>query len=176
MVVLGLGVTGQLHIQLAKARGASVIGVTRSAWKRQLAGQLGADMTFTSGEAALSGVREATGGGGADLIIDSTGLLSVISDGVAMARLGAQILLYGITTVTEGALPFYQLYFKELALITARAAKGEDFPACIDLVRRGIVKLDPLVTHALPLAELGTAIDMLKSDADQRMKVVLENT
>ncbi|MGH9562505.1 MAG: zinc-dependent alcohol dehydrogenase, partial [Terracidiphilus sp.] len=44
VVVTGLGVAGQLHIQLAKARGANpVIGVTRSAFKRKLAEQLGAD-------------------------------------------------------------------------------------------------------------------------------------
>ena len=37
VAVMGLGVTGQLHVQLAKARGARVIGVTRSAAKRELA-------------------------------------------------------------------------------------------------------------------------------------------
>ena len=50
VVVLGLGVTGQLHVQLAKARGATVIGVTRSADKRALAETLGADLTFPGGD------------------------------------------------------------------------------------------------------------------------------
>src|SRR3984957_10955114 len=50
VVVFGLGVTGQLHVQLAKARGASpVIGVTRSAGKRELAEDLGADITVPGG-------------------------------------------------------------------------------------------------------------------------------
>jgi len=64
--VLGLGVTGQLHAQLAKARGASqVIGITRSADKRQLAEKLGADMTMPGGEDAIRKVREVTAGRGA---------------------------------------------------------------------------------------------------------------
>src|ERR671935_385229 len=46
VAVLGLGVTGQLHVQLAKARGARVIGITRSAEKRAMAEQLGADVTI----------------------------------------------------------------------------------------------------------------------------------
>src|SRR5437660_1330211 len=46
VAVLGLGVTGQLHVQLAKARGATVIGITRSSEKRELALQLGADLAF----------------------------------------------------------------------------------------------------------------------------------
>ena len=60
VVVFGLGVTGQLHVQLAKAAGASpVIGVTRSADKRALAEQLGADLTMAGDEAAIERVRDA---------------------------------------------------------------------------------------------------------------------
>ena len=47
VAVIGLGVTGQIHVQLAKAWGAyPVIGITRSAYKRNLAEQLGADVTL----------------------------------------------------------------------------------------------------------------------------------
>ena len=42
VVILGLGVTGLLHVQLARAMGAGqVIGITRSAWKREVADRLG---------------------------------------------------------------------------------------------------------------------------------------
>jgi len=176
VVIMGLGVTGQIHVQLAKARGAyPVIGVTRSAFKRKLAEDLGADLTLPSGPEALKGVMDATGGRGADLIVDCTGQLKVISDSVAMSRLGATLLLFGLTTATEGALPFYQFYFKELKLINARAAKGEDYPTTIDLVARGVLKLAPLVTHVVSLSDLKTAIGMLEADEDQRMKIILEN-
>jgi len=66
VVVYGLGVTGQLHVQLAKARGASpVIGVTRSAQKRALAETLGADVTIAGGADAAAKVhpREDRGAG-----------------------------------------------------------------------------------------------------------------
>jgi 2-desacetyl-2-hydroxyethyl bacteriochlorophyllide A dehydrogenase len=175
VVVMGLGVAGQLHVQLAKARGAKpVIGVTRSPWKRKLAEQLGADITFSSAD-ALRGVADVTNGDGADLVIESTGKLPVITDSISMVRPGGQILLFGVSTATEGKLPFYQLYYKELSLFNSRAAKGEDFPASIDLVAKGMVKLDSLVTHLLPLADLGKAIQMLDADEDQRMKIILEH-
>jgi L-iditol 2-dehydrogenase len=124
----------------------------------------------------VRGVLEATGGQGADVIIESTGQVSAIADSVSAARLGATVLLFGITTATEGALPFYQLYFKELTIVNSRAAKSEDFPRAIDLVARRVVKLEPLVTHVVPLAELERAIHMLKSDEDQRLKIILENS
>ena len=176
VVVMGLGVTGQLHIQLAKARGAyPIIGITRSAWKRSLAQQLGADLTLSGGPEGLKGVLEATGGRGADVVIESTGVMPAIADSISMARLGGTLLLFGIVTAPEGALPLYQLYFKELTIVNARAAKGEDFPASIDLVARGAVKLEPLVTHTLPLAELESALQMVGSDAGDRMKIILQN-
>ena len=80
-----------------------------------------------------------------------------------------------IASAKNASLPFYQLYYKELKLINSRAAKGEDFPGSIDLVARGVVKLKPLVTHVLPLTELKKAIEMLETDEDHRMKIILEN-
>jgi 2-desacetyl-2-hydroxyethyl bacteriochlorophyllide A dehydrogenase len=175
VVVMGLGVGGQLHVQLAKARGAHpVIGITRSAWKRRLAEQLGADITLSGGPDALRGVLDATDGRGADVVIESTGMVPRVADAISMAALGGSLLLFGIVT-TEGALPLYQLYFKELTIVNGRAAKGEDFPASIDLVAQGAVKLEPLVTHTLPLDELETAIQLVGSDSGDRMKIILQN-
>ena len=176
VAVVGLGVTAQAHVQLAKLRGAHpVIGITRSAWKRRLAEQLGADITLPSGPAGVRGVLDATSGRGADIVIESTGHLSVMGDAISMAKPGASLLLFGITTADAGAFPFYQLYFKELKVVNARAAKGEDFEPCIDLIARGALKLKPLITHVLPMAELGRALEMLRAGNDERMKIILEN-
>jgi 2-desacetyl-2-hydroxyethyl bacteriochlorophyllide A dehydrogenase len=176
VVVFGLGVTGQLHVQLAKARGASpVIGVTRSAEKRALAETLGADLTIPGGEGAIEKVRDATEGRGADVIIETTGVVPSVATSVAMVRSGGRILLFGIITAKEGALPFYDLYFKELALISARVAKSEDYPGALALVERGQVKLEPLISDVMPLGALKAAIGMLGSDSAQRMKIILDH-
>jgi 2-desacetyl-2-hydroxyethyl bacteriochlorophyllide A dehydrogenase len=176
VVVIGLGVTGQLHLQLAKARGAGpVIGISRTKWKRELAEEMGADATATPGEAAREAVMRATDGRGADLIIESVGQVPVIAEAIDLVRTGGRLMLFGIHTATSGELPFYQLYFKELEIINARAAKGEDYPASIDLVRRGAVRLGPLLSHRLALGEMQTALDMLGEDGLARMKIVLEH-
>jgi L-iditol 2-dehydrogenase len=176
VVVLGLGVGGQLHVQLAKAAGARVIGVARSAWKRGLAEKLGADLTFPSDATTVAAVKEATDGRGADVVIECTGKLPVLSEGIAMARPGATILLFGITSAKEGALPFYDLYFKELTVQNGRAAVGADFAPSIELAAAGKVQLDPLITHRLPITEANESMKMLEADVDGRMKIILENT
>jgi len=152
-----------------------VIGITRSAYKRNLAEQLGADVTLPSGPDAVRRVKDATGGHGADIVIECTGVPAGLAEAINMARLGGTLLLFGIMSAMQAALPFYQLYYKELNVVNTRAAKGEDYPPSIDLVARGALKLKPLVTHVVPLLDLEKAIGMLESDEDQRMKIILEN-
>ncbi len=120
-------------------------------------------------------MREATEGRGADVVIETTGVLPSLAAAVNMARSGGRLLLFGIITAKEGALPFYDLYFKELALISARVAKGEDYPAAMALVERGQVRLEPLISDVMPLEELKQAIGMLGSDSAQRMKIILDH-
>lgn len=176
VVVIGLGVTGQLHLQLAKARGAyPVIGITRSAWKRELAEELGADLTVAPDGGARELVLGATEGRGADLVIESVGRLTALAQAIDLARIGGRLIPFGIHTQKEGALPFYDLYFKELEVINARVAKGQDFPASIDLVRRGVVRLAPLISHSLPLHGLAEALGMLSAGSNRHMKIILDH-
>ena len=177
VIVIGLGVTGLLHVQLAKASGAErVIGITRSPKRRAVAEQLGADATFDPGDDVLSKVRELCVHDGGDLVIESSGSIDSLAMGIELARTGGRLLLCGIFTQKKMALPLYQLYYKELSIYNGRAAKREDYPASIDLVKRGLVKLDPLISHILPLEDLEQAIVMLGERDEQRMKVILDHS
>jgi len=176
IAIIGLGVAGQLHVQLAKARGAGlIVGITGSATRRLLAEKLGADVTLAPGDDVAEKVRSLTGGHGVDMVIECAGAMSAFAQAIDIARPGARLLLFGIYTATEAALPFYELYYKELSIISARAARRADFPACIDLVSRGEIDLDSLISHVLPLSELSAALRMLEERDDSRMKVVLDH-
>jgi L-iditol 2-dehydrogenase len=177
VAVIGLGVSGQLQVQVAKARGAAkVIGISRSRFKNDLARQMGADVVIESGPDTVAKVLDATQGRGADVVIECTGVMSSLADAIRMARFGGRILMFGITSATSGALPFYDLYFKELTLINNRAATAQDFPVTIDLVARGALRLEPLVTHRMGLEELGTALGMVEDGAERRLKIILDHT
>jgi (R,R)-butanediol dehydrogenase/meso-butanediol dehydrogenase/diacetyl reductase len=130
---------------------------------------------MAGGDGAIDHVREATDGRGADVVIETAGVLPSLAAAVNMARFGGRLLLFGIITAKEGALPFYDLYFKELALVGARVAKSEDYPAAIALVERGQVRLDPLISDVMPLEQLNTAIGMLGAESAQRMKIILDH-
>jgi L-iditol 2-dehydrogenase len=174
-LVLGLGVTGLLHLQIAKARGASpLIGVTRSAAKRRLAEDLGADLTLDATDPRVEDrIKEATGGRGPDVVIEAVGQVETLATAISWVRIGGHIVLYGTITASSGALPFYQLYYKEITLTNPRAAKAEDFPASISLVSSGAVTLRPLVTEVFSLTDAARAIDATKRGAT--LKVILDH-
>ena len=176
VVILGLGVSGLLHVQLAKARGAKIIiGITRSAWKREVADNIGADLTLAPDETTKQRVLEATGGIGADVVIESAGKLSVLAQAMDLVRLGGRVLGFGIHTQTEGALPFYDMYFKEIQFINARAATQKDFASCLDMCASGAIDLTPLISDVVALDQLDKALKMVGTDAPQRMKIILEH-
>jgi len=63
------------------------------------------------------------------------------------------------------------MYKKELRIINTRSAKAEDFPASIELVTSGAVRMDRLITHRFLLTDLNEAMRLVESDGDQRMKI-----
>lgn len=174
VAVFGLGVSGQLHAQLAKSRGAcQVVGITRSKFKGELASRLGADLVFH--ENSVESVVEATDGRGADLVIETTGRIEALVDAIMMVRPGGKILSFGINTSTSAQVPFYQLYFKEVLLIHARAACPQDYEAAIHLVETGMIQIKPLITHRLSVWDLEAAMELVQHDAEDRLKIILEH-
>jgi threonine dehydrogenase-like Zn-dependent dehydrogenase len=159
VVVLGLGVTGLLHLQLARLRGAGpVIGVTRSARKLTIARGLGADHTAAADGTEAEAVAEVLPGG-ADIVIECVGTVGALARAMEMVRTGGRILAYGTMTETTGSVPFYDLYHKEIAIIGARSARVEDFPFAIDEVASRRIALDPLVSARHPLDDIDGAIE-----------------
>jgi 2-desacetyl-2-hydroxyethyl bacteriochlorophyllide A dehydrogenase len=159
VLILGLGVTGLLHLQLAKLRGAwPVVCMTRSAEKLDVARALGADAVVRAGEPGdVERVLEATGGG-ADVVIECAGFVETLARAVELARVGGRILAFGTITEAQGPFPFYDLYFKELAMVSPRSAAAEDFPLALDAVAQGHVHLAPLVSQRFPLSGADEAL------------------
>ncbi len=109
------------------------------------------------------------------MVIECTGSVESLASAIEMARPGGRLLLFGITTATEANLPFYQLYFKELAVINARAAKAEDFPETIALTEQGAIQLAPLITHPISFPQLEQGIQMMERNSEDRLKVIVEH-
>lgn len=172
-VVVGLGVSGLLHLQLLRARGArTVIGVGRSAAKRALADALGATATCTPIDAPAV-VAEVTGGEGAGVVVEAAGTGATVSLAVELAGFGATVVVFGTAVGSDDPLPSYELYRKELRLVYPRAAAGRDYDDAVAVVASGAVRGAPLVTERLPLDDAPAVLAEWYEDPG-RLKVVFE--
>lgn len=172
--VIGLGVSGLLHTQLLRLRGAHpVIGVTRSAVKRETARRLGVRHTFAPDE-ATEAVGALTGGRGVDVVVESAGTADALRQCSALAAPGGTVLVFGTTSPTADAVPTYQWYYKELDVVNTRAARPRDYTRAIELAAAGLLHLAGIVTSSYTLDEAAKAFTAF--DRPDELKVVLEVT
>jgi L-iditol 2-dehydrogenase len=170
-VVIGLGVTGLLHVQLLRERGVrTIVAVTRSAWKSDLARRFGASVVTAPGDAA-DATADATEGRGASIAIDCAGTAATLGQAIGLAGAGGTVVAFGILAHGAEFLP-YQWYLKELTIHSPRAARPRDCDSAIGLCAQRRLDLAPLVTGRFPLARLTDALAASRDPA--HLKVVVE--
>ena len=81
-------------------------------------------------------VADLTQGRGANLVIESAGLESTLSQAIELAGHHATVVMFGTFPNGGKGLPYYQMYFKELTIRSPRAATKSDYERAIDLVAR----------------------------------------
>jgi L-iditol 2-dehydrogenase len=171
-VVVGLGVTGLLHIQLLRARGVeTIVGITRSGWKRELALRFGASHAAAP-EDAQQAVADATGGRGADIAIECVGTQQTLAQAMRLAGAGGTVVVFGTTAPAADAMPTYEWYLKELTILSPRAARPRDCDLAIRLCAERRLDLAPLVTARFPLEQVANALDACRDPA--QLKIVLD--
>jgi 2-desacetyl-2-hydroxyethyl bacteriochlorophyllide A dehydrogenase len=159
-VVIGLGVSGQLISQLLTLQGVKVVGITRSEWKRKLAGEAGAVATADPSDAGEA-VAEITDGLGPAVVVEAVGTEQTLAQSISLAAIGAEILVFGTLTGAGEGLPYYDLYHKELTLHNPRAALIGDYADAVSLAASGVLELAPIVTHVLRLDEASKAFELV---------------
>jgi threonine dehydrogenase-like Zn-dependent dehydrogenase len=170
-VVLGLGVGGQLIAQLLTKQGATVLGVTRSEWKRDLASELGIHAAVPPDEIADL-VATTTSGRGADLVVEAVGTEATFSQAIDLAGAAGTVVLFGTATGGNEGLPYYQLYFKELTIRNPRAATKADYQRAIDLVAAGTINGAPIVSKSFALSDANDALDAVRESTT--LKVLID--
>jgi len=158
--VLGLGVAGQLIAQLLRLRGMTVVGITRSEWKRRLASDSGAHHVVAPDQASTL-LDEVTEGRGPNLVVEAVGTEATLAGAIELAATGGEVLAYGTLTGGGQGLPYYQLYHKELTLHNPRAAVIGDYADGVALAAAGLLSLEPIVTHELELEEAEKAFELV---------------
>ncbi len=171
--VLVWGIGGGVALaafEIARALGARTIVTSSSAEKLERARALGADLAVNHAEGdVVEAVREATGGAGADVVVETVGEATWERSLGAAAR-GGRIVVCGATTGHSPPARLYRLWWKELAILGSTMGLPEEFEAAYGLIRSGRARVH--VDTVFPLAEAAKAHERLESGA-QFGKVVL---
>lgn len=176
IMIVGMGVTGLLHVQLAKASGASpIVAVDTFQSKLELAKRFGADVAIkVPDDSAIDKIRNATRGKGPSAVIEAVGIPPTVSLSMESVAPGGKVLLFGVGHQPLTGWDPYMIYFKELNIIGTRAASNVDWQPSIDLVENGSINLKPLVTHILPLQEARRAFALMDEGAEGVIRIVVE--
>lgn len=197
VAVMGLGLLGQLTVQLLKANGCKVIGSDIDPDKMALAKKLGCDEVCHAGE-LISKANEFTNGYGVDAVIiaASTSSNQPITDAAEISRMRGRVVLVGMVGMD---VPRNTYYKKELEIKLSMAygpgrydpeyeEKGVDYPydlvrfteqrnfeAFLGLIQEGKITPKELITHTYDFDDAMTAYDLLEGKIQEKyLGIVLE--
>jgi L-iditol 2-dehydrogenase len=172
-VVVGAGTIGLLIIQALKVAGCGgIIAVDLDPGRLELACHLGGDEGLNPDAVdVVARVLERTAGRGADLSFEVVGVTPSLTLAIQCLKKGGSITLVGnLSPATE--FPLQSVVTRELTLYGSCASKGE-YPACLDLMARGAVNVDALISAVAPLSEGASWFKRLYDSEPGLLKVIL---
>jgi D-arabinose 1-dehydrogenase-like Zn-dependent alcohol dehydrogenase len=161
VVVIGVGGIGSNAVQLAKAFGARVIAVSRSAEKLELAARLGASECVTADGTELDRVRDATGREGAEVVVQCADSPAAYELALEVAGPGGRVVLVGSAAEPFRVWPM-RVIWRELSILGSRGFVPADIAEAIELYLAGTIVVDHLVRSVRPLEEANAALDDLR--------------
>jgi polar amino acid transport system substrate-binding protein len=196
VAVIGLGLIGQIAMQLARAHGCQVLGIDLDPAKLRLANALGCDCTAEPGAAAIDAMLKLSQGRGADAVIicaatESDAPVALAGD---LARDRARVVVVGAVGMNVPRRPYYD---KELVFLQSRSYgpgrydpqyedKGVDYPigyvrwteqrnmeSFLEAVASGRVDVKRLITHRFPIEQAEDAYRLISGDTEPFLGVVL---
>jgi zinc-binding alcohol dehydrogenase/oxidoreductase len=171
--VLVWGIGGGVALaafEIARALGARTIVTSSSPEKLDRARALGADLAVNHAEEdVVAAVRDATGGAGAEVVVETVGEATWERSLGAAAR-GGRIVVCGATTGHSPPARLYRMWWKELVVLGSTMGLPAEFEAAYELIRAGRARVH--VDTVFPLADVAKAHQRLES-GQQFGKVIL---
>lgn len=175
VLVAGSGISGLLHINLAKALGAGrIIATDLVDYRLEAAERFGADSTINAKADVPAMVRDINNGLGADLVIVSTAATEAIEQSFRCTDRGGTILLFAPTEpgVTV-PYPLWELWHDGITITHSYAGSPIDITRAIELIRSRRVNVVDMITHRLGLGETALGFQLV-AEAKDSIKVIIE--
>lgn len=176
VLVIGAGLSGLLHIQLAQARGAARVAAVDVAPARlEAAGRFGADAVFEAGADDLPAkLREAFGGHLADRVAVCAGVPSAYAQAWQCVEMGGTVLIFAPPHPdAEVPFPLWDLWKNNVSLIPTYAGPPVDTEEALAWIGSGKLDLEGMITHRLSIDDTAEGF-RLAAGATDCLKVIIQ--
>lgn len=172
-VVVGAGMVGLFVIQALRAAGCgTIIAVDLEQGKLDMAMELGADFGVRAGAVDVpEEVRKLTGGQGAALAVEVVGNTPAVNTAIGSLRKGGSLTIVGNLAPTV-EFPLQEVVTRQISINGSCSSCGE-YPACLDMIARGTVNVDAMISKVAPLSEGAEWFKRLYGQEQGLMKVIL---
>lgn len=170
-LIVGLGSIGCLFVQLLRRAGLSVLAFDQDQRRLALGRSFGA-LSLMEPKALSEAVAEATEGRGVDAVVVTAGGGSVISWAASLVRDGGAFHFFAGGEGESLPLPLGVLYRRELTIRATYSSSPAELGEAFDLLVRGAIDVDRLITHRLPLHRLAEGVAMMVSREAVKVFVV----
>jgi len=176
VAVIGSGLAGMLHVQLAAALGAGRVFATDvSEFRLSMAKRLGANATINGREDVPARIREMNNGFLADVVILCTGAPKAVEQAFnSLERGGTMLVFAGTDQGYTYPLSLNDVFWRrEITLVSTYAGDRRDHVQALELIRAKKVDVAAMITHRFPLAEAQKGFALV-AEARDSMKVIIE--
>jgi L-iditol 2-dehydrogenase len=174
VLVLGSGISGLLHIMLAKAMGAGrIIATDISEYRMNAALNAGADFVINARENVPQRVKELHGGL-IDLAIVCTGALPAFKQALQSVDKGGSVLCFATTDPgVELPVPLNEFWRNSVILLPSYGNSPYDAVVAIELIRAGRLPVETLITHRLPMKDAAEGFRLVAGFGES-IKVIIK--
>ena len=173
--VIGSGISGVLHIALARASGARwIIASDISEYRLKAAKNFGADEVIEAKEVNPAKIQEINNGRLIDLVIVCAGTISAYLQALQSVDRGGTVL--GFAPLEPGlnfVFPFFEFWNDGVTLLSTYGGSPFDITTAIELIRAHRLPLREMITHRLPLEKTGFGFQLV-TEAKDSIKVIIE--
>jgi len=175
VLVLGSGISGLLHIKLARALGAGRVYATDiNEYRLQAARRFGADAAINAEEDIPSRLKEVNENRLADLVIVCTGAPKAFTQALQSVDRGGAVEFFAPAEPGINIpISIYGLWSNDITLMTSYAASPADLAMSLELIRARRVEVHEMITHRFGLEEAGLGFKLV-AKADKSIKVIIE--
>jgi L-iditol 2-dehydrogenase len=175
VLIIGGGIAGILHTQLAKFKGIKDIIVTDiNPYRLELAKKFGATKTLNAKENLPQKLKEVNDGRLADQVVVCTGATSAALSSLDCVENGGTILFFAVPDPTvKLPVPINQFWRNEITMRTSYGAAPNDLEDSMHVLATKQLNVKDMITHRLSLSEAKEGFKLM-AEAGQSLKVILE--